>query len=78
MNISIIERDIKNKEESLRRCKYNVECLCKSPRVAGYQEAIRLVSQEAFYLQDQLDQYYVLFNLLREDQPEYDEMLPRV
>jgi len=78
MNISIIERDIKNREESLRRCKYNVECLRKSPRAAGHQEDIRLMSQEAFYLQDQLDQYYVLFNLLREDQPEYDEMLPRV
>jgi hypothetical protein len=77
MQLNLVERDIKIKEEALQRCKYNLECLRRSPGVAEYQEGIKLIGQEAFYLQDQLDQYYVVQSILREEQGSCDEMLPK-
>ena len=78
MHIALIERDIRNREDALRRCTSNVTCLQRSPRAAEHTEAIRLLSQEAFYLQDQLEQYHTLITFLREEQGVCDEMLPRV
>jgi hypothetical protein len=77
MQLNLVERDIKIKEEALRRCTYNLDCLRRSPRAAEYQEGIKLMDQEAFYLQDQLNQYYVVQSILREEQGVCDEMLPK-
>jgi len=74
MNISIIERDIKNREESLRRCKYDLICMKRAHKT----DAVHELSAEILLLEDQLDRYHVVFNILREEQPSYDEMLPRV
>jgi hypothetical protein len=78
MQITMIERDIINRENALRRCKYNVICLQTSPRASEYAEGIKMLSQEAFYLQDQLDRFYILLDILKEEQGACDEMLPRV
>ena len=74
MNIELVERDIQNRELALKRCKYHLSCIDKTEN----QVPFKLLSQEIFYLQDQLERYYVLFNLLREEQPVVDEMLPKV
>ena len=77
MQLNLIERDIKIKEDALRRCKYNIQCLRRSPKVAEYEEGLKIMDQEAFYLQDQLNQYYVVQTLLREEHGSCDEMLPK-
>jgi hypothetical protein len=74
MNILVIERDIKTREESLKRCKYNLSIVKRHHK----KEAAQEISAEILLLEDQLEKYHVLFNILREDQPVYDEVLPRV
>ena len=73
MKIELIERDIKDKEEALIRCRYN-----QLVYTLGAKETLDLSAYEAFYLQDQLNSYRVVLNVLREDQPIHDEMLPDI
>jgi hypothetical protein len=71
MQLRAIERDIKLREDALRRCKYNLDCM------KGHKEAVDYLAAEVFLLEDQLEQYKVVANLLREEQGSCDEMLPK-
>jgi hypothetical protein len=78
MQLNLIESDIQNRENALRRCKSNLDYLYNSIETEESKKAIKLLEQESFYLQDQLDRYYVLAAILREEQSSYDEMLQTV
>jgi hypothetical protein len=77
MNIVLIERDIKDREQALQTCKYSLSYL-KREGSRKYADAIRALSQEAFFLEDQLHRYRILFNILREDQKKFDEVPKRI
>jgi len=77
MQIVLIEREMKDKEEALRRCRYNVACL-KQANNKEYEKAIYELSQEVYMLEDQLEHYRVVFNLLREDQKVFDNVPKRI
>lgn len=78
MELKLIISDIKKREDTLQLCKYNLEALRKSAKASLLHDAIRLMGQEIFFLQDQLSMLYIAAALLREEQGSTDEMLPRV
>jgi hypothetical protein len=77
MKIVLIEREMKEKEAALKRCKYLVECLKKS-RKPEHKEVLWQISQEQFLLEDQLAHYKIVFSLLQEDQEMYDSVPKRI
>ena len=77
MKIVLIERDIKDREQALQTCKHSLSYLKKEDS-RKYADTIRALSQEAFFLEDQLQHYHVLFNLLKDDQVLYDEMPKKI
>lgn len=72
MQLTEIEHEIKRREEYLTRCLFNMQVLSSSPEE---KEIIRLMEQEAFFLRDQLDKYYSVYSILREEQEAKDELL---
>ena len=77
MQIGLIERDIKDREQALQTCKHSLSYLKKEDS-RKYADTIRALSQEAFYLEDQLQHYRVLFNLLKDDQEKFDEVPKKI
>jgi hypothetical protein len=77
MQIVLIEREMKDKEEALKRCKYQAAWL-KQLKKPEYKETIWQLSQEAFLLEDQLAHYKTVFNLLQEDQEVFDNFPKRI
>ncbi len=76
MELTLIERDIRHKEEYLNRCKTNLAYLKKSPQ---RKDEIHLAEYEVFYLCDQLEKYYSLYAILHQDQHvSHDELLQKV
>ena len=77
MQIVQIEREMKDKEEALKRCKYHAAWL-KQLRKPEYKETIWQLSQEQFLLEDQIAHYKTVFNLLQEDQEVFDNVPKRI
>lgn len=77
MQLNLIEQDIKNKEAFLHRCKNSLLACVMQDNNAATKVEIELLSQEAFLLEDQLEQLYSVAAILREEQGSYDEMLPK-
>jgi hypothetical protein len=77
MQLNLIEQDIKDKEDSLRRCKSNLlGCIMKTNSPETHNE-IKLLSQEVFLLEDQLKMYRTIAGILKEEQGSHDEMLQK-
>jgi len=75
MQLDELLHDIKRREECLTRCLFGLQVLSSLPEE---REALRLMEQEAFFLRDQLDRYYSVYAILREEQGSTDEMLQKV
>jgi hypothetical protein len=78
MQLNLIELDIKDREEALRRCKVNLQYLRTSSEGKKHPEEIKLTEYEMFYLKDQLQRFYILAGILKKEQGACDEMLPKV
>lgn len=76
MQLNLIEIDIKDREEILARCRSNLYALHTLPGNKNEGE-IRLLGQQIFYLKDQLEKFYILVGILKEEQGSHDEMLPK-
>lgn len=77
MQLNLIETDIQNREEALKRCKANLHYLKFSSEGKKHPEQLRITEYEVFYLKDQLEKFYILAGILKEEQGVYDEMLPK-
>ena len=77
MQIVLIEQEMRDKEEALKRCKYYLAWL-KQARNPKYKETIWELTQEQFLLEDQLAHYKTVFNLLEEDQETFDSVPKRI
>ena len=77
MQIVLVERELRQKAEALKRCQYNMQCL-KRAKNSDYEKAIWQLSQEIFLLEDQLDRYNTVFNLLQDGQEMFDNVPKRV
>lgn len=77
MQLNVLEREMNCKKEALKRCQYNVQCL-KKAKNPEYKEAIWQLSQEAYFLEDQLTRYNTVISLLQEDQETFDNVPKRI
>ena len=83
MQLDLIEADVHNREEQLKRCKAKLRYLgnlhVSFDLLEAHKEAMKLLEQEEFYLQDQLYHLKSLVAILKEEQDySRDEMLPKV
>jgi len=78
MQLNLIEQDIRSKEATLSRCKSNLLACVMKPNNSETHDEIKLLSQEVFLLEDQLDKYYSVAAFLRGEQGSHDEMLPKI
>jgi hypothetical protein len=76
MKANLIERDMQDRERALQSCKGNIMYLQQKGE-RKYKEDINMLSQEIFFLQDQLSRYKIIFDLLKEEEGPADEMLKK-
>jgi hypothetical protein len=76
MQLELVEQDIKQREQTLR----NLECSLVYLRQeeAKNVEIISLLSHEVFYVKDQLGNYRILVDLLKEERLSNDEVPQKV
>lgn len=74
MNVELIEREVKQRQEYVDRLSYSLETL-KKDDPEKHKEAIYLLGQEVFFRLDQLNNYKSLLVNLAEDVP--NEELPK-
>lgn len=77
MQLALIESDIIKREEALKRCKANLQYLRNASQAKKNKEVLKLMEQEAFYLKDQLKQFYVLAAILKDEQGPRDEVFKK-
>ena len=70
-----IEHEIKQRESCLIRCEYSLALLNSLPLSEENESKKKLMEYEAFFLHDQLDKYYSIYAILREEQGSKDEVL---
>lgn len=68
MNLNQVERDVKVREHTANRLEGSILFLQLQPDHYKHQEALWLLNQKLFMLRDQLFNYRMLVNLLKEDE----------
>ena len=75
METNELEREIKRREEQLNRCHCGLALLNSLPLDEETRVKKRLIEQEAFFIHDQLDKYYSIYAILRDEQGLNEEVL---
>jgi hypothetical protein len=77
MKVELIERDIRDREQALKNCEYNIMYL-RQENERKNRDVIRMLGNEAYLLKDQLARYKVILALLREEEGPNDEMPKKI
>lgn len=78
MQLNLIELDIQDRENSLKRCKANLQYLHSTSDGKKHPEVISMTEYEIFYLKDQLAKFYIVAGILKEEYGSRDEVLLRI